>query len=343
MGKFKYAIEMGGAYTCIYVKGEGLALKEPTLIAAEPTEEGYKVVAMGIDAKKLVGKTKENVEIFTPSASGDHSNYEYSVILLKHFLSKVGFKPYDDSAVFIVPCGLSAKEKTNILNVCEGANLGRVELVPSVLCSCIGAGRSVDTSKVSMVVDIGGGTTDIAVLTMNAVATSSSLKVAGNAFDEAIAWYIRKTHGVVIGPTTAEDIKIQIGCVAARSEDLSMLVKGRDAKTGVPRELTISSSDIFEVLRRPAKMIVDAVQAVLEDTSPELVGDIATNGITLTGGGCQIAGMDQLLYERTGITCTIADDPESCVAYGCGKSLKWINAMNEGPINIARKRLMREL
>ena len=177
---------------------------------------------------------------------------------------------------------------------------------------------------------------------MNSVAASSSIKVAGIAFDEAIIRHVRRKHGVVIGQVTAEDIKIQIGCVYPRQEDISMIVKGRDAKTGMPRELNLLSSEIFEVLRRPARQIVEEVLSVLEDTSPELVADIAENGITLTGGGSQIFGMDKLLTERTGIICTLADDADSCVAYGCGKSLSWINHMQEGPINIARRRIMRE-
>ena len=193
-----------------------------------------------------------------------------------------------------------------------------------------------------MIVDVGGGTTDIAVLSLNGVATSSSIKVAGDAFDEAIARYVRRRHGVVIGQVTAEDIKIQIGCVYPRPEDISMNIKGRDAKTGMPREVMLLSSEIYEVLRRPARQIADEVLSVLEETSPELVGDLTENGITLTGGGSQIWGMGALLTERTGIACRLADDPDSCVAFGCGKSLGWINHMNEGPINIARKRMMRE-
>ena len=194
-----------------------------------------------------------------------------------------------------------------------------------------------------MVVDIGGGTTDIAVLTMNGVANSSSIKLAGNHFDETIARYVRATSRVIIGPATAEDIKIQIGGVVDRNEDLSMVVKGRDAKSGMPRDITITAKEICAVLQKSALRIADQVLSVLEETSPELVGDIASNGITLTGGGCQIWGMDLVLQDRTGIACSIADDPESCVVYGCGKSLSWMNHMQEGPINIARKRLMREL
>ena len=191
-----------------------------------------------------------------------------------------------------------------------------------------------------MVVDIGAGTTDIAVLSMNGVATSSSLKVAGNAFDEAIARYVRRKHGIIIGQTTAEDVKIQIGSVYPRNEDPTMVVKGRDAKNGVPRELILSASEVSEVLMRMGRQIADEVLSVLEDTSPELVGDIAQTGITLTGGGAQIYGMDLLLSERTGVRCTLADDAPSCVVYGCGRSLAWINQMTEGPINVARKRLL---
>ena len=153
---------------------------------------------------------------------------------------------------------------------------------------------------------------------------------------------MRRKHGVIIGETTAEDVKIQIGCVYPRQEDVSMSVKGRDAKTGVPREITLLSSEICGVLHRMGRQIADEVLSALDDTSPELVGDIAHNGITLTGGGSQIAGMDRLLSEHIGIACTVADDPDSCVAYGCGKSLEWINHMSEGPINIARKRIMRQ-
>ena len=193
-----------------------------------------------------------------------------------------------------------------------------------------------------MVVDVGGGTTDIAVLSLNGVANSSSVEAAGDAFDEAIARHVRRKHGVVIGQVTAEEIKIQIGCVYPRTEDASMLVKGRDSKTGMPREITLLSSEIFEVLRRPSRQIADEVLSVLEDTSAELVGDLNDTGIVLTGGSSQLWGMDMLLEKELGIPCTVADDPAACVALGCGKSLSWINRMSEGPINIARKRIMRQ-
>ena len=244
--------------------------------------------------------------------------------------------------VVCVPSGVTEVEERSVINAAIEAGARRVYLIEEPLAAALGAGLDIKGPNGHMVVDIGGGTTDVAVLSLNGVAVSSSLKLAGDAFDEAIARYVRRKHGVVIGQVTAEDIKIQIGCVYPRPQDISMLVKGRDTKTGMPRELTLLSSEIFEVLRRPARQIADEVLSVLEETSPELVGDIAENGITLTGGGSQVWGMDKLLSERTGIVCTLADDPDSCVAYGCGKSLSWINHMPEGPINIARKRLMRE-
>ena len=233
-------------------------------------------------------------------------------------------------------------EERTVINAAIEAGARRVYLIEEPLAAALGANLDISGPNGHMIVDIGGGTTDIAVLTLNGVANSSSIKTAGIAMDDAIVKHVRRRHGVIIGATTAEEVKIQIGCVYPRDEDASTTVKGRDAKSGMPRELTLTASELFEPLRRPAKVIADEVLSVLEDASPELVSDIAENGITLTGGASQIWGMAQLLQERTGITCAVADDPESCVAYGCGKSLAWINHMTEGPINIARKRLLRK-
>ena len=195
------------------------------------------------------------------------------------------------------------------------------------------------TPKPRVVISVPSGVSEVEERSV--INAASSLKVAGNYFDEMIARYVRRQHGVVIGQVTAENVKIQIGQVYPRDEERSMNVKGRDFKTGMPKVITLTSTEIFEVLRRPARMITDEVLAVLEQTSPELVSDISENGITLTGGCSQIWGMDLLIAERTGIGCVLADDPDACTAYGAGKSLAWINHMQEGPINIARKRAMR--
>ena len=249
--------------------------------------------------------------------------------------------PPKPRVIISVPSGITEVEERTVINAAIEAGARRVYLIEEPLAAGLGAGLDLNGPKGHMVVDIGGGTTDIAVLTMNGVAVSSSIEIAGIAFDEAIARYVRRKHGVIIGQTTAEDVKIQIGCVIPRPEEISMTVKGRDAKTGTPREVMLTSTELCEVLSRLGRQITDEVLSVMEDTSAELIGDIAENGITITGGGSLIWGMDQLLQARTGIQCTIADDPDSCVAYGCGKSLSWISHMTEGPINIARKRLLR--
>ena len=232
-------------------------------------------------------------------------------------------------------------EERSVINAAIDAGARRVFLIEEPLAAALGAGLDISGPKGHMVVDIGGGTTDIAVLTMNGVAVSTSLKVAGNAMDDLIIRYIRRTHGVVIGQTVAEHVKIELGRAYPGTEEQALVVKGRDVKTGMPRQVEITTAEVFEILRRPLRQIADEVLAVLEQTSPELVGDISEQGIVLTGGSVQMWGMAEMMSERTGIQCVVADDPAACTAIGCGKSLAWIKAMSEGPINIARRRAMR--
>ena len=336
-------IDLGTANVLVYVDGKGVVIREPSVVAVD--KNSGKILQVGAAARNMLGRTPGNVVAMRPLKDGVISDHEMTVKMLQALFRKAiktsMFNP-KPRVVVCVPSGVTEVEERSVINAAIEAGARRVYLIEEPLAAAMGAGLDIKGPNGHMVVDIGGGTTDVAVLSLNGVAVSSSLKVAGDAFDEAIARYVRRKHGVVIGQVTAEEIKLQIGCVYPRPEEISMLVKGRDTKTGMPRELTLLSSEIFEVLRRPARQIADEVLSVLEETSPELVGDISANGIPLTGGGSQIWGMDKLLTERTGIACTLADDPDSCVAYGCGKSLAWINHMQEGPINIARKRLMRE-
>ena len=336
-------IDLGTSNVLVYVDGKGVVVREPPVVAMD--KNSGKILQVGAAARNMLGRTPGNVVAMRPLKDGVISDHEMTVKLLQALFRKAiktsMFNP-KPRVVVCVPSGVTEVEERSVINAAIEAGARRVYLIEEPLAAALGANLDIKGPSGHMVVDIGGGTTDIAVLTLNGVSTSSSLKIAGDAFDEAIARYVRRKHGVVIGQVTAEDIKIRIGCVYPRPEDISMLVKGRDTKTGMPRELTLLSSEIFEVLRRPARQIADEVLSVLEETSPELVGDISVNGITLTGGGSQIWGMDKLLTERAGVPCSLADDPDSCVAYGCGKSLSWINHMQEGPINIARKRLMRE-
>ena len=336
-------IDLGTSNVLVYVDGKGVVIREPSVVAMD--KNSGKVLQVGAAARNMLGRTPGNVVAMRPLKDGVISDHEMTVKLLQALFRKAiktsMFNP-KPRVVVCVPSSVTEVEARSVINAAIEAGARRVYLIEEPLAAALGAGLDIKGPNGHMVVDIGGGTTDIAVLPLNGVSTSSSLKIAGDAFDAAIARYVRRRHGVVIGQVTAEEIKIRIGCVYPRPEDISMLVKGRDTKTGMPRELTLLSSEIFEDLRRPARQIADEVLSVLEETCPELVGDISANGITLTGGGSQIWGMASLLSERTGVPCTIADDPDSCVAYGGGKSLSWINHMQEGPINIARKRLMRE-
>ena len=334
-------IDLGTANVLIYADGQGVVIREPSVVAVD--KNSGKILQVGAGARNMLGRTPGYGVAMHPLKDGVISDHELTVKMLQslfHSINKSSIFAPKPRVVISVPSGITEVEERTIINAAAEAGARRVYLIEEPLAAALGAGLDLNSPTGHMVVDIGAGTTDIAVLSMNGVATSSSLKVAGNAFDEAIARYVRRKHGVIIGQTTAEDVKIQIGSVYPRNEDPTMVVKGRDSKNGIPRELILSASEVSEVLIRMGRQIADEVLSVLEDTSPELVGDIAQTGITLTGGGAQIYGMDMLLSERTGVRCTLADDAPSCVVYGCGRSLAWINQLTEGPINVARKRLL---
>ena len=335
-------VDLGTANVLIYADGKGLGVREPSVVAVD--KNTGKILQVGAAARNMLGRTPGNVVAMHPLKDGIISDHEMTVRMLQTMFksaTKASVFTPKPRVVISVPSGVTEVEERSVINAAIEAGARRVFLIEEPLAAALGAGLDIKGAKGHMVVDIGGGTTDIAVLSMNGVAVSSSLKIAGDAMDELIARYVRRQHGIAIGQVTAESVKIQIGRVYARSDEVSMNVKGRDIKTGMPRVVTLMSSEIFAVLSRPAKQIADEVLSVLEQTSPELVSDISENGITLTGGCSQLWGMDALLTERTGIPCTVADDPDACTAYGCGKSLAWINHMQEGPINIARKRVMR--
>ncbi len=335
-------VDLGTSNVLIYSDNNGIVIREPSVVAVD--KNTGKILQVGAAARNMLGRTPGNVVAMHPLKDGVVSDHEMTVKMLQTLFrsaTKASLFTPKPRVVICVPSGVTEVEERTVINAAIEAGARRVYLIEEPLAAALGANLDISGPNGHMVVDIGGGTTDIAVLSMNNVAVSSSIKIAGLAFDEAIARYMRRRHGIIIGQVTAEEIKIQIGSVYPRQEDITMLVKGREVKTGMPREVQLLSSEIYEVLRRPARQLADEVQSVLEDTSPELAADISENGITLTGGGSQLWGMDLLLTERTGIQCTLADDPDCCVAYGCGKSLSWINHMSEGPINIARRRLMR--
>ena len=335
-------VDLGTSNVRIYVDGKSVIAREPSVVAVD--KNTGKILQVGAAARNMLGRTPGNVVAMSPLKDGVISDHEMTVKMLQILFRSVSksslFTP-KPRVIVSVPSSITEVEERTVINAAIEAGARRVYLIEAPLAAALGANLDIKGPNGHMVVDVGGGTCNVAVLSMNGVAVSSSIPIGGIAFDETIARYVRRNYGVIIGETTAEEVKIQIGSVYPRQEDPTIAIRGRDAKNGTPRELTLTSSEIFNVLQRPARMITDEVLSVLEDTTPELVADIAENGITLTGGGSLIWGMDMLLTERTGIRCTVADDPESCVAYGCGKSLGWINHMNEGPINIARKRILR--
>ena len=335
-------VDLGTANVLIYADGKGLVVREPSVVAVD--KNTGKILQVGAAARNMLCRTPGNVVAMHPLKDGIISDHEMTVRMLQTMFksaTKASVFTPKPRVVISVPSGVTEVEERSVINAAIEAGARRVFLIEEPLAAALGAGLDIKGAKGHMVVDIGGGTTDIAVLSMNGVAVSSSLKIAGDAMDELIARYVRRQHGIAIGQVTAESVKIQIGRVYARPDEVSMNVKGRDIKTGMPRVVTLMSSEIFAVLSRPAKQIADEVLSVLEQTSPELGSDISEIGITLTGGCSQLWGMDALLTERTGIPCTVADDPDACTAYGCGKSLAGINHMQEGPIIIARKRVRR--
>ena len=321
-------VDLGTSNVLINVDGKGIVIREPSVVAVD--KNTGKILQVGSAARNMLGRTPGNVVAMHPLKDGVISDHEMTVrmlqILFRNAAKSSLFTP-KPRVVICVPSGVTEVEERTVINAAIEAGARRVYLIEEPLAAALGAGLNISGPNGHMVVDVGGGTTDIAVLSMNGVAVSASTEVAGVAFDEAIIRHVRRKHGVVIGQVTAEDIKIQIGCVYPRPEDISMLVKGRDAKTGMPRELTLLSSEIFEVLRRPARQIVEEVLSVLEDTSPELVADISENGIVMAGGGSMIPGMDKLIQSRTGIKTTVVDEAVSCAAYGAGKMLKKLNDM----------------
>ncbi len=334
-------IDLGTANILIYEEGKGIVLREPSVVAVD--KNTGKVVQVGSSARNMLGRTPGNIVAVRPLRNGVISDYEMTEKMLEQFMKKLNqFALIKPRVIVSVPSGVTEVEERAVIQATMEAGARRVYLIEEPFAAALGAKMNITGAEGQMVVDIGGGTTDIAVLSLGGIASSSSIKIAGDSFDEAVIALVRKRFGMLIGLNTAEEVKITIGCVYERPEETYMPIKGRDLKTGLAREEVISSSDLLEAFKRPARMIVDEVLFVLENSSPELVADISKNGIVMTGGGSQLYGFDKLITERTEIACSVADDADSCVANGCGKSLGWISAMQEGTINLARRKLMKE-
>lgn len=332
-------IDLGTASVLVYVKGKGVVLQEPSVVAMD--KESGKVLKVGEDARKMLGKTPGNILALRPLKDGVISDYHMTRRMLREFVRKVSpvrlFKP---NLVVCTPSGITEVEERAIIDAGIQAGARRVYLIEEPLVAAIGAGIKIAEPEGNMIVDIGGGTTDIAVIALSGVVQSDSIKVAGDKFNEAVVRYIRKKYNLLVGERTAEEAKIQVGCVYPQEEQKSMLLRGRDLVNGLPREITITSEELMEAFGPPAARILKAIHNVLEHTPPELVGDVSANGITMTGGGSLLTGFATLIREATGIETRVAEDAICCVARGTGMSLDSIGNMKDGTMNFARRRQM---
>ena len=321
-------IDLGTANTLVAIKGKGIVLNEPSAISID-IETG-EVLAVGIEAKEMIGKTPSNIKAIRPLKDGVIAELTATGLMLKEILKKV-CKRYGIArprVVVGVPSGITEVEERAVEESILQAGAKEVYLIEEPIAAAIGAGIDISKPCGNMVVDIGGGTTDVAVISLGGSVVSTSLKVAGDKFDEAIVRYIKKKHNVMIGERTAEDLKVNIGCVYPKIQDTEMDIRGRDLITGLPKTITVKSSEMMEALAEPAMMIVEAVHSTLERTPPELAADISDRGIYMTGGGCLVDGLDKLIQEQTGINVMIAEDAVSCVALGTGKALDNLDTLD---------------
>lgn len=320
-------IDLGTASVIAYTKGKGIVLREPSVVAVD--NNTGEVLAVGKEARRMLGRTPGNIVATRPLRDGVISNYTVTEKMLKYFINRVcGKFIFAPRIMICIPSQVTEVEKKAVIDAASHAGARRVYLIEEPIAAAIGAGLDISKPCGNMVVDIGGGTTDIAVISLGGSVVSTSLKVAGDKFDEAIVKYIKKKYNIIIGERTAEDLKINIGCVYPKIQDMEMELRGRDLTTGLPRTISVRSSEMFEALIKPAMQVVDAVHSVLEKTPPELAADISDRGIYMTGGGCLVDGLDKLLQEKTGINVMIAQDAVSCVALGTGKALDNLDVLD---------------
>jgi len=324
-------IDLGTATVLVYIKGKGIVLREPSVVAIDKNTN--RLLAVGEEARKMLGRTPGNIVAIRPLRDGVISDYQVTERMLKYFLNKVCsrglFRLFKPRVMICVPSGVTEVEKRAVEDAAIQAGARKTYLIEEPIAAAIGAGIDITKACGSMVVDVGGGTTDIAVISLGGAVVSTTIKVAGDKFDEAIIRYMRKKHNIMIGERTAEEIKIKIGTVFPREEEVYMDVRGRNLVSGLPKTIQVSSSEIMEALEEPVSAIVDAVHSVLERTPPELSADISDRGIVMTGGGSLVYGFDKLLQQRTGIDVFIAEDAVSCVALGTGKVLDNIEILEE--------------
>lgn len=324
------AIDLGTANTLVYVKGRGVVCNEPSLVAVHHDRRGNKkVVAVGTEAKAMLGRTPHDIQTIRPLKDGVIADFEVTEAMLRYFIEKVGGRRnfVAPRILVCIPYGTTEVEKRAVRESAESAGAREVRLIEEPLAAAIGADLPISDPTGNMIVDIGGGTTEVAVISMAGIVYSRSIKVGGDHMDDAIIQYIRRRYDLLIGPRTAEEVKLNLGNAWAEGNAWEMQVKGRDLVRGYPRMVNLTSDDIRQALEEPVSLIVDAVSSSLEHTPPELLSDIVERGIIMTGGGSLLRGLDHLLSEQTGLPVVVADDPQSAVVKGSGRALEHVELL----------------
>jgi rod shape-determining protein MreB len=329
------SIDLGTANTLIYVKDQGIVLNEPSVVAVQndPKGGGKIVVAVGIGAKQMLGRTSGSIAVVRPMKDGVIADFTYTQVMLKHFIGKIHdnrFLRPSPRVLVCVPFGSTQVERRAIKESAESAGARSVETVPEPMAAAVGAGLPVHEARGSMILDIGGGTSEVAIVSLNGIVYAASVRMGGDKFDEAIIQYVRRNYGILIGEATAERVKIEIGTAYPGAQVRETLVRGQNLSEGFPRGVTLNSNEILEALQEPLQGIVGMVKQALEQTPPDLGSDVADTGIVLTGGGALLRDIDKLIMEETGMPVLIADDPLSCVARGGGRILELTQSSRMG-------------
>ncbi len=330
-------IDLGTATVLVYVEGKGIVLNEPSVVAVDTSIDT--IVKIGKDAQAMLGRNPAHIDVIRPLKEGVISRYDITQKMIQYFIRRAcGNSVFQPRVVICIPTGISEVEERAVIDAGTQAGAKKTYLIDEPVAAALGAGVDIYSPVGNMIVDIGGGTTDVAVISLGGVVVSQSIKTAGDKFDEAIMRYVRRKYNVAIGERTAEKVKIRIGAVYEHGEAQTMEVKGRCLIQGLPKNIILSSKEMLEAMMEPISEILDTVCTVIEKTPPELVGDILKNGIILAGGGSLLMGLDKLIEDVTGIKTRLAKEPVKCVALGTGKVLGILNSMPEGSIDLSRVR-----
>ena len=334
------AVDMGTSSTLLFEQGKGVVSREPTVVAVD--KFSGKILKVGQDAQKMLGRTPANIVAIHPISSGVISDYEMAAQMLRELVSRItSFSLFKPCVLACVPSSISGVEERAMIDAAIEAGARKVYLLETAVATALGAGVDISKADGHMIIDIGGGTTEIAIISAGGVVECESIKVAGTSFDEASVKYIRRKHNMLIGLTAAEELTRSIGCVLQRPDMGVEEIKGRNLANGLPKTVNVSSNELIEAFVEPMNRILDAIHTVLERTPPQLVGDLDKNGIIMSGGGSLIYGMDRLIERSTGIRTIVVDDAISCAAYGAGKMLKHLDDMQDGMMNFYRMRQLK--